>query len=311
MVSIVIVNWNSGPYLERCVRSLLMHAPGCEVVVVDNGSGDSSLDFLSGDYEPVTVLRNRNNEGFARANNQGWQAARGERILFLNPDTESLPAGVSSLSGRLDREAAVWAVGGRLLDPEGKAQRGFNVRAFPTVGAVAAEMLLLDEIWPRNPWTLAYRMHDWDPDTPSDVEQPAAACLMVRRDVLEELHGFDERFRPAWFEDVDLCRRIRDAGGRIAFEPGARFLHSGGVSLRSITPEAFLEYYHSNQIRYFEKHHGNSAAARVRRLVITGLYLRALLASLGIHRGQGPEISPARCFWRTARRLRTAREGAA
>jgi len=311
MVSIVIINWNSGPLLERCIHALLINAPGCEIVIVDNGSEDSSLDFLSGDHEPVAVLRNRNNEGFARANNQGWQAARGEQILFLNPDTESLPEGVSNLSGRLDRESELWAVGGRLLDPNGKTQQGFNVRAFPTVGAVAAEMLLLDEIWPRNPWTRTHRMLDWNPDTPCDVEQPAAACLMVRREVLEALRGFDETFWPAWFEDVDLCRRIRDAGGRIAFEPGAHFLHSGGVSLSSLTLDAFLEYYHSNQIRYFDKHHGRAAAARVRRLVIAGLYLRAILASLGIHRNPGLKNSPARSYWRSARRFRTMWEGGA
>ena len=311
MISIIIINWNSGPLLERCVRSLLKYAGGCQIVIVDNCSEDSSLGFLSGDLGPMEVLRNRHNEGFARASNQGWQAARGEHILFLNPDTESQPGAVANLSGRLDREAELWAVGGRLLDSEGETQQGFNVRAFPTIGAVAAETLLLDEIWPRNPWTRAYRMLDWDPDTPCEVDQPAAACLMVRREALVSLHGFDEIFWPAWFEDVDLCARIRKAGGRIGFEPGARFLHSGGVSLRSLALESFLEYYHTNQIRYFEKHHGRAAAARARRLVILGLYVRTFLASLGVHRGPLRERSPVRSYWRAARILRAARQGGA
>ena len=308
MTSIVVVNWNSGPYLEGCVRSLLANAPGCEIVIVDNASEDTSLGFLRGTDPPPLLLRNGGNAGFAAACNQGWRASRGEAVLFLNPDTESRPGGVGRLAQVLEREPGVWAVAGRLNDSAGAFQAGFNVRTFPSIGCVAAEMLLLDEIWPRNPWTRRYRMIGWDPECPCDVEQPAAACLMVRRTVLESLSGFDESFEPAWFEDVDLCKRIRGLGGRIVFEPGARFLHHGAVSLRSLAPDAFLRWFHANQIRYFQKHHGGAAAARVRRLVIAGLYLRAVLSAAGLSRRSRTPGSSARSYWKLARHFARDRE---
>ncbi|MBZ5497880.1 MAG: glycosyltransferase family 2 protein [Acidobacteriia bacterium] len=311
MVSIVIVNWNSGPLLEHCVCSLREHAAGCEIIVVDNASRDSSLEFIGRAGSPLLLLRNDQNAGFATACNQGWHRGQGEKILFLNPDAESLAGGVEGLAQRLESEPVVWAVGGRLLDAAGAHQAGFNVRAFPSIGAVAAEMLLLEELWPRNPWTRRYRMTDWDYSSPGDVDQPAAACLMVRRAALESLGGFDERFRPAWFEDVDLCKRIRDAGGRIVFEPRARFLHHGAVSLRNLTREEFLRCYHANQIRYFEKHHGSAASARVRRLVVAGLYLRALLAAPAAPFRGRSAATPARAYWRVARDLAGAREARA
>jgi N-acetylglucosaminyl-diphospho-decaprenol L-rhamnosyltransferase len=308
MVSVVIVNWNSGPLLERCVLSLRRHAPGCEIVLVDNDSKDTSLDFTDKIDLDLRVLRNRQNSGFAAACNQGWRAGRGDKILFLNPDAASLPGSVEALAGRIESAAGIWAVGGQLLDSDGKPQAGFNVRAFPTLGAAAAELLLLDEMWPGNPWTRRYRLADWNNDSAQDVDQPAAACLMVRRAELVTLGGFDEQFWPAWFEDVDLCKRIHDAGGRIVFEPKAQFIHQGGTSLHVLTKEEFLRFYHANQIRYFAKHLGARAAVRVRRLVVAGLRLRALIALLGAPlRGRASTVS-ARSCWKAARYFAAMRE---
>lgn len=310
MVSIVIVNWNSGALLEKCVASIREHAPGCEIVIVDNASTDTSLEFAGRTSDSLMLLRNEQNAGFAAACNQGWRAGQGEKVLFMNPDVECFPDGVEIMAQRLESEPSVWAVGGRLLDAAGAPQAGFNVRAFPSIGSVAAEMLLLDEVWPRNRWTRRYRMADWDHNSLRDVDQPAAACLMVRRAALESLGGFDEQFRPAWFEDVDLCRRICNAGGRIVFEPRASFLHQGGASLGNLTKEEFLRYFHANQLRYFEKHHGKPAAARVRRLIIVGLYLRALLAGLGTPLRGRAATSATRSYWRAARHFAGA-QGAA
>lgn len=301
MISIVVVNWNSGELLERCVRSLLRCAPDYEIVLIDNTSHDASLNFIEGVEGALLVMRNSRNAGFAAASNQGWRAAHGDPILFLNPDAEALPGSIEALAQRIARDPQMWAVGGRLLDGTKSNETCASVRAFPSVAAVAAEMLLLDEIWPRNPWTRRYRMADWNHDSARDVDQPAAACLMVRRAALESLGGFDEDFWPAWFEDVDLCRRIRTAGGRIGFEPRASFSHHGAVSLRSLTAEEFMRFYYGNMIRYFAKHHGRRAAARVRRLIIAGLYLRAGVAVLGApFRSRTGACSP-RSYWRVAR----------
>ncbi len=302
-VSAVIVNWNSGPLLERCLRSLSADAPQREVIVVDNASSDNSLDFSAPFTGSISILRNPDNLGFAAACNQGWHRSRGELILFLNPDAEALPGSVDRLAQALQSDSSVWAAGGRLLSLDGVPQIGFNVRTFPTIGCVVAEALLLDEIAPSNPWTRAHRMTDWDHASLRDVDQPAGACLMVRRNALEKLGGLDERYRPAWFEDVDLCRRIRNAGGRIIFVPGADFVHHGASSLGRLGMQDFLESFHANRIRYFARHHGHQAASRVRTLTILGLRLRAVLSFFyPMARGHG-RLASARIFRESARRI--------
>jgi GT2 family glycosyltransferase len=138
---------------------------------------------------------------------------------------------------------------------------------------VAAEMLFIDELRGK------HRSNASLPGNSMDVDQPAAACLMTTKAALESVGGFDEIFYPAWFEDVDLCFRIHKSGGRIQFQPQARFLHYGGYSLDRVSRQNFLKHFHTNQIRYFRKHRGRLVALWVQKLILIGLFLR-LAASL-------------------------------
>ncbi len=301
MISIVIVNWNSGRLLERCVRSLFRNAAECQIIIVDNASTDSSLRFAEEIHAGLSIFRNDRNAGFATANNLGWRAGKGTHILFLNPDTECLSESVACLENTLTKDRSVWAVGGQLIGTSGRPQSGFNVRPFPSVGRVAAEMLFIDKVWKANPWARVNRVARYARII--DVDQPAAACLMVTRSALESIGGFDEGFHPAWFEDVDLCRRIRNQGGRIQYQPGARFMHHGGYSLAHLSRQDFLEIFHANQIRYFGKHYGPAAALRVKRLILLGLFLRGAL-SLAV--SLAPNLSradSARMFLGAARHI--------
>jgi len=306
-ISVVVVNWNAGHLLERCLRSVAAHAPGMELTVVDNASEDGSLDRAWNAGAGTRAIRNPANLGFAAGCNAGWRQSHGDPVLFLNPDAGCTPGSVAALAGALLAENSIWAAGGMLVGDGGEPQTGFNVRAFPTIGAVAAELLLLDEFWPANPWTRRYRAPRLEAGRVSDVEQPAGACLMVRRVALEALDGFDERFHPAWFEDVDLCRRIRAAGGRIVFQPEARFLHAGGSSLRRLGRAEFLSAYHTNQARYFLKHHGAEAARRVLRLAAAGMRLRAVLALARPASGGASRLASFRIFMSAARRFASLR----
>jgi GT2 family glycosyltransferase len=307
LISIVIVNWNSGQLLQRCIQSLLSNAAGCQIVVVDNASTDSSLLFTKSIHaSDLLILRNDRNTGFAAGNNLGWRRSAGDQILLLNPDTECLPESISCLAQTLAADSAVWAVGGHLLSPSGKSQPGFNVRAFPSTGNVAAEMLMVDGIWPVNRRHRAYCAAD--AGNAMDVDQPAGACLMVARTTLETVNGFDEAFSPAWFEDVDLCRRIRNSGGRIQYQPKARFLHHGGYSLRQMPRQDFLEIYHTNQIRYFKKHHGLQNASRVKRWIVAGLILRSALSIVVPPVPGAARSASAKTYWKAAQRIAGLRE---
>jgi GT2 family glycosyltransferase len=301
VVSVVIVNWNSGYLLENCVRSLLKNAADSQIIIVDNASTDSSLRFAEESQERLVVIRNGRNLGFAAANNIGWRASASARVLFLNPDTECFPESVGYLEQTLAPSDDIWAAGGQLVGSSGEPQTGFNVRAFPSVSSVAAEMLFLEEIWPSNPWS---RPNDLTgAEREMDVDQPAAACLMVSKAALEKIRGFDESFRPAWFEDVDLCRRIRNHGGRIRFQPEARFLHHGGYSLGLLSRQDFLESFHRNQILYFHKHHGPRAAARVKRLIVFGLFMRGVLSVACPLAPNQTRAASVKTFWNAARRI--------
>jgi len=300
MISIVIVNWNSGRLLERCIRSLASEK--CEILVVDNASQDGSLDFLESEAR-ATVLRNADNPGFGAAGNLGWRNSGGNPVLFLNPDVEAFPGSISALAGVLQENPEIWAAGGLLVDKDGQPQFDAYLKPFPSVAGVAVEMFFLEELWPGNPWTRRDSAARREGSPVWAVDQPAAACLMIRREALEALGGFDESFVPAWFEDVDLCKRIRNRGGRVALHTGARFLHQGGSSVASIGYETFVKIFRRNQIRYFEKHDGRGTAKRVRRLLVAGMFLRAS-ASLVVPVVPGAtRIASAKLFWQSAREI--------
>src|SRR5262249_51565895 len=141
------------------------------------------------------------------------------------------------------------------------------------------------------PATARYLALDLSDVEPADVDQPAAACLMVRASVFDALGGFDEQFFPAWFEDVDFCRRLHAAGSRIRFEPRASFIHHGGVAMRTLGLGPFLQIWYGNLVRYVRKQHGTMAWLLVKVLISVGMLLRMAIALVRRDR------EAARTYW--------------
>ncbi len=282
--SIIIVTFNSAEHIGACLASV--NDPDWERIVVDNASRDATLARARA-AAGVEVLSNSENRGFAAAANQGARAARGELLLFLNPDVVAEPGALAALRAAVAPEKVV-AAGGRLLNPDGSTQIGFAVRCFPTLATMLAEILLLNRLLPANPWNRRYRCLDFDYERAGEVEQPAGACLLLKRSAREAAGGFDERFFPLWFEDVDLCRRLRAGGGKILYEPRARFRHAGGHSLESLTPAARQLFWYRNLLRYFRKHHGGLAVAVLRVAIFFGMLLRIAAAAFGAGKDVGP-----------------------
>jgi N-acetylglucosaminyl-diphospho-decaprenol L-rhamnosyltransferase len=287
-VSILIVNWNARDPLARCLRSLDTRF---QVVVVDNASSDGSAEMVARDFPRVALLRQAKNHGFAGGVNLARRVATSERLLLLNPDIEASGDAIDALAEALDADPQVGAVSGRLVNPDGTPQRGFNVRRFPTLGSIAADLLLIDHLWPNNPATARYLALELSDAEPVDVDQPAAACLMVRASVFDALGGLDEQFFPAWFEDVDFCRRVHAAGFRIRYEPRASFIHHGGVAMRALGLGRFSRIWYGNLARYVRKQHGTMAWLLVKPLIAVGMLLRVAIALVRRDR------EAARAYW--------------
>ena len=263
---IVIVAHDSGTEIGACLDRALL--TGAEIVVVDNASSDRTREEVT--RRSVRLITNPENRGFAAAVNQGIRALDTPLVLLLNPDAlleTSLDALVECC-----RSPDVAGAGGKLVDNAGRPQTGFAVRSLPSPWALICEVLLLNRLWPGNPVNWHYRCLGFDFSTPRDVEQPAGAFLMIRRSVWQELNGFDERFYPLWFEDVDFCWRSRQKGYRMCYTPNAVAKHTGGHSLAKISLENRQLYWYCSLLGFAAKHYRSSTA----RIVCAAVFLGSI-----------------------------------
>jgi N-acetylglucosaminyl-diphospho-decaprenol L-rhamnosyltransferase len=264
-VDVVTVSYNSAAELRRCVEPLA----GLEdvaVFVVDNASSDGSLQTVA-DLDVVLVPL-RENGGFARGCNAGWRRGRSPYVLFVNPDATIGGDSLERLVDVLEREGGVGAVAPLVLDGDGALS--FSLRRFPLLRRTFAQALFLHRLFPRAAWTDELIRDERRYERPWSPEWVSGACLLVRRSVLEQLDGWDERFF-LYSEDVDLCRRIRASGWDIRFEPAAVCRHVGGASgPKSMTQPLLVQA----RIRYFEKHHGRVRTVLERCGMALGSLLR-------------------------------------
>ena len=278
-LSILIVTWNSERWIDRCLRSIPAACEGLEyeVVVHDNASTDGTVRHLGN----ANVLRAASNEGFAAGTNRAFAASRGRYVFLLNPDCELGPRTLTRLFEFLDSRPDVAAAVPLLIDHSGDSQREFQLRRLPTFGSFAAELLLLNRLLPRNRWTASYRYHDLDLTEPRRIEQPAAAALLLRREVMEEIGPLDEQFAPAWFEDVDYCRRLAEAKKEMWVVPGAEVVHFGGSSLEHMHFAGFVDVWNRNMWRYARKWMPRQAGL-LRWAIVFGMMLRVAACFVGL-----------------------------
>lgn len=262
----VIVTWNSGDRIAACLNALPPETPA---VVVDNASEDGTAALARG---RATVIANQLNRGFAAAANQGIAALDCEFVLLLNPDT--------LVRSVVMPGEGVGAVGGRLVGEDGCTQQGFAVRGFPTPLALSFEILGLNRIWRGNPVNRRYRRPDFDFDRAQDADQPPGAFLLIRKKAWEDVDGFDERFTPVWFEDVDFCRRLVGAGWRIRYEPGAVAVHAGGASVKKLEDRERVWYWYANLLRYAGKHFNPLGLGLVRLAMLAAFLPRSIAGVL-------------------------------
>jgi len=277
-IAAVIVNYNAGSELVLALQSLVTDLAGreWEAVVVDNASTDGSDTFTAAFAPRVRLIRNSTNVGFGRAVNQGVAASSAPVVLIMNPDCRVHAGAVATLRAQLDGHDACAVVGPRVLDPDGAVQ-----------GSARGDPDMLTGLFGRTS-----RLRDWfrllpaarrnvvtdaaiGNGTPSVVvDWVSGACMLVRLSAFEAVHGFDERYFMYW-EDADLCRRLRTRGYHVRYVPGATAVHQVGHSSRSARV-ASIRAFHDSAYQYYATH----------------------VAKGPIKRGLARLLLSARCWWK-------------
>ena len=244
-VDCVVVSYNSVDDLPVCLSSLA-DQPGVEVAVtvVDNCSSDDSV-AVARDHG-AHVLANTNNRGFAAAVNQGLRSGRSPWVLILNPDARLAPGGVLAMMDATSRGDRVGCVGPKTTDLAGTVYP--SARAFPGVFTALVHGML-GRVWPGNPATRRYHAGHGVGTVAAEVDWVSGCCMLLPRQAWEQVGGFDERYF-MYVEDMDLCFRLRQAGWRTVFEPGATVAHAGGRSSRR-RPLRSIYHHHRGAIRFY------------------------------------------------------------
>jgi len=252
-VDVVIPTFNARDLLLRCLQRLDDPAIA-QTVVVDDASTDGTSRALSESFPDVRVVALDRHRGLAHALNRGAAIGTAELVLFLNNDVFPIGGAISHLCDALRANPLTASAGGRLVDPETeRTQETYQPRELPGLVGLAARLSGIERAWPRNPWTGQHLRRPLDAVATTQTDrQPAGACLLVRREALERVQGWDEGYW-FWYEDVDLSRRLAEVGDAL-YVPTAMFEHVGRASTSGwARHEQHKRLYHGT-LRYAEQH---------------------------------------------------------
>ncbi|NOZ06034.1 MAG: glycosyltransferase family 2 protein [Chloroflexi bacterium] len=263
-LSVIIVSWNVRDLLSRCLRTLFAGGESdslrLDVIVIDNDSQDDTATHTSTQFPQVRLLVNEDNPGFATANNQGLALARGRYCLLLNPDTEIVDDALGRMVAYMDSHPQVGVLGPQLRYPDGRLQP--SRRRFPTLATALLESTPLQQLLPDNRVLRHYYVEDQPADVTQEVDWLVGASLLVRRQVVEAVGGLDEGYF-MYFEELDWCRRIREAGWKVVYFPEAVVKHHEGQSSSQVVPLRHIRF-QSSKVRYFTKVHGRASGEFLR-----------------------------------------------
>jgi len=275
-LSIIIVNWNTKDLLRQCLHSLYNETQkiSFEVFVVDNASTDGSLEMLEQEFPKVNLIRNIENLGFAKANNQAIRHSKGRYILLLNPDTLILDNALAKMVNFMDVHPKLGAVGCKILKIDGTVD--FRcARRFPTLATEFFEKTGLSKKFSNNRLFGSYLISYWGHGDSREVNLLTGACMMIRREAIEQVGLLDEDFF-MYGEDVEWCYRIQKAGWKVFYYSDAEIIHLGGQSSESVKVEMSIEALKSMNL-FFKKRYGPIYAWTHRSLILLITLAKELL----------------------------------
>ncbi len=279
-LSVIIVNYNVKYFLEVCLHSVLRAAVGIdmEVIVVDNNSEDSSTTMIRDRFPTVKLVENKDNKGFSKANNQGVAIAKGEYILFLNPDTVMPEDFLAKNLAYMDTHPEAGAIGPRLIDGKGQFAPDAK-KSFPSLSVALFKTTGLHKIFPKSKFfNKYYAVHVGERETAA-VDVLSGCCMMVRRSAMDKAGGpFDEDYF-MYCEDVDLSYRIAKAGYKNIYYPEVDLIHYKGESTRKMTL-SYVRIFNEALVTFVKKHYTKEQARLFVLFIKVGIILRAILGTL-------------------------------
>ncbi len=322
-LSIIIVSWNVWDLLRACLHSIeqtsrttnddaaqlrffgpLDKPCTLEVIVVDNASRDATPDLIPSQFPWVRLLKSSTNLGFTGGNNGGYGLSQGEFVFFLNPDTEIIHTNTPEraadslwqLFTAISDDAAIGMVGPQLRYADNTQQD--SRRRFPTPLTGFLESTWLGRLWPKNPWLRRMHMADWPASFRQDVDWLIGAAMLARRTALEAVRladytgPFDENFF-MYSEELDLCRRIKQAGWRIVYVPEALVVHYEGRSSEQVVAARHI-HFNTSKIFYYQKYFGPRWAALLRHYLLLEFRLQLYQERLKRRLRHKPTLRTAR-----------------
>lgn len=276
-ISICIVSYQTRDLLRACLRSIHETVPplSFEIIVVDNHSEDGTLEMLKEEFPDVRLLVNNENTGYTRPNNQALRESRGRYVVLLNPDTLVKPNAIAELFSFLETHPQVGIVGPKVLNRDGTLQkqcRRSEARPWDSICYFSG----LSRLFPHDKRFAGYLMTYLDEDLTHEAEAVSGSCMMIRREVIEQVGYLDELFF-AYQEDTDYCRRVRLAGWKVYYNPSAQIIHYGGEGGSKVQPFRAIVEWHRSYFLYYRKHF-----AKDYFFVFNAVYYLGMLTKLGL-----------------------------
>jgi GT2 family glycosyltransferase len=266
-LSIIIVNWNTRQLLSQCLRSVIdnLHGISIESFVVDNGSTDNSVEMVRREFPEVTLIENRENLGFARANNQAIRLSRGRFILLLNSDALLMPNTVQKMINVMESDPSIGIAGACFVYPDNRPQVSHG--PLPNFWIELCSLYGLDKLDKAKVGQQGYKDTGW-------VD---GACMLIRKTLLDHIGLLDEAFF-MFSEEVDLCNRCHKQGAKVVWIESARVIHVRGGSTGQ-TVQRVMHLY-SGKLLYFYKHFGPNAERHLKRMMIMAAMIKGIFYRL-------------------------------
>jgi GT2 family glycosyltransferase len=251
LISVIYVYYNTPLEMRKSLKTLFQtaHNISYEVIIINNASTKILPEQIRNNNK-IKIIDNKENLGFGKALNQGVLLSKGEYLLFMNPDAFFTENAISSMIGRMKKDTRIGMLGPQLINIDTTIQMVGN--DYPLLPHVFFAFSFLDKLFPKNPFSKQYYLLDFDRRTEKEIPVICGACMLTRKNIFEKIGGFDEQFF-MYFEESDICIRIKREGLKVIFFPKAKIIHIGGKS--SYDKKWIQKTFEKSRFLFFKKYH--------------------------------------------------------